>query len=250
MGRRDRERVPAIVPVRIWGTNRNERPFSEYVCTVNISGTGARLGGVRSPLAIGDTVGLQYRTRQARFRVVWTVESGVSWGNEVGLQCLQPEKNIWQTDLPEPAPDRYEVPDVKTRNYASRHRGRRSHTRFPISGYAFVSVAHGSAGFAAKLGDISLNGCYVETGTPLHAGRTLTLLLKIGNYEIRAAGVVRVLYEGVAMGIEFTHLNPADQRTLNELISRLKAAETPPPVALLDLMSISTKRIESEVEPG
>jgi len=43
MGRRDRERVPAIVPVRIWGTNRNEKPFSEHVCTVDISGTGARL---------------------------------------------------------------------------------------------------------------------------------------------------------------------------------------------------------------
>lgn len=155
--------------------------------------------------------------------------SGTSWGNEVGLQCLQPEKNIWQTDLPEPAPDRYEVPEVNARKYASRHRDRRSHTRFPISGVVFVGGARGSAGFAAKLGDISLTGCYVEADNPLQTGRTLTLLIKIGNHEIRAAGVVRVFYEGVAMGIEFTHLNPADQRTLNELISQLKAAETPPP---------------------
>ena len=85
MGRRDRERVAAIVPVRIWGTNREGTPFSEHVCTVNISGTGARLGGVHIPLSSGDTVGLQYRNRQARFRVVWLVESGTSWGNEVGL---------------------------------------------------------------------------------------------------------------------------------------------------------------------
>jgi hypothetical protein len=237
MGRRDRERVPAIVPVRIWGTNRNERPFSEHVCTVNISGIGARLGGVRTPLSNGDTVGLQYRNRQARFRVVWTVMSDSSWGTEVGLQCLQPEKNIWQTDLPEPAPDWFEVPETKVRKYATRHRDRRSHTRFPVSGDVFVGTERGSAGFAAKLGDVSLTGCYVETDNTLQTGRTLALLIKVGNHEIRAAGVVRVSYPGVAMGIEFTHLNPADRRTLSELISQLKAAETPPPPALLDLMA-------------
>jgi hypothetical protein len=237
MGRRDRERVPAIVPVRIWGTSRNERPFSEHVCTVDISGTGARLGGVRTPLSNGDTVGLQYRNCQARFRVVWTVMSASSWGNGVGLQCLQPEKNIWQIDLPEPAPDRFEVPATNVRKYATRHRDRRSHTRFPVSGDVFVGRERGSAGFAAKLGDVSLTGCYVETDNPWQTGRTLTLLIKIGSHEIRAAGVVRVSYPGLAMGIEFTHLNPADQRTLSELISQLKAAETPAPPALLDLMT-------------
>lgn len=174
MGRRDRERVTAIVPVRIWGTNREGKPFSEHVCTVNISGTGARLGGVLTPLSNGDNVGLQYRNRQARFRIVWIVASDASWGIEVGLQCLQPEKNIWQTDLPEPAPDSYEVPEVNARKYVSRHRDRRSHTRFPITGDAFiVAGTHGSSGFTAKLGDVSLTGCYVETGTPLQAGRAL-----------------------------------------------------------------------------
>lgn len=236
MGRRDRERVPAIVPVRIWGTNREGKPFSEHVCTVNISGTGAQLRGVRTPLSNGDTVGLQYRNRQARFRIVWIVASDTSWGIEVGLQCLQPEKNIWQTDLPEATPDRYEVPEVNTRKYVSRHRDRRSHTRFPISGDVLVAGTYGSSGFAAKLGDVSLTGCYVETGTPLQADRALTLLLKIGTGEIRAAGVVRVLYAGAAMGIEFTYLNPADQRALSELISQLQAAEAPP--ALLGSMAM------------
>jgi hypothetical protein len=163
------------------------------------------------------------------------VASDTSWGIEVGLQCLQPEKNIWQTDLPEPAPDRYEVPKVNARKYVSRHRDRRSHTRFPISGDVFVAGARGSAGFAAKLGDVSFTGCYVETGIPLRTGRTVKLLLKIGNHEIRAAGVVRVCYAGVAMGIEFTHLHPADQRTLHELIPQLHAAEAPP--ALLSSMA-------------
>jgi hypothetical protein len=60
MGRRDRQRVTAIVPVRIWGTDRDEKPFSVHVCTGNIGGTGVRLVGVRTRLSIGGTVGLGY----------------------------------------------------------------------------------------------------------------------------------------------------------------------------------------------
>jgi hypothetical protein len=225
MGRRDRQRVRAIVPVRIWGTDRDEKPFSEHVCTVNISGTGVRLVGVRTRLSIGDTVGLQYRNRLARFRIVWVVVSGTSRGDDLGLQCLQPEKHIWQTDLPGPAPDVYDAPESKSRGSESRGRDRRFLTRYPISGDVLVADASGSDRLSGKLGDISLTGCYMETSNPWQAGCVLTLMLKIGSFEIRAAGVVRVVYAGVAMGIEFTHLNPADQRALNHVITKLQGVE-------------------------
>ncbi len=108
MGGGDRERLPGIVPVRIWGSTSEDKPFSERVCTVNISGRGARLRGVRARLAEGDFIGLQYRSRQARFQVVWVAESDMSGESDVGIECLEPEKDIWQTDLPEPTPDLYE----------------------------------------------------------------------------------------------------------------------------------------------
>jgi hypothetical protein len=246
MGRRERERLPAIVPVRIWGTDCEGKPFSEHVCTVNISGAGARLGGVRAPLSKGDIIGLQFHSRQARFRIAWIVATGTSWGGEIGLQCLQPEKNIWQTALPEPAPDSFLVPEVNPRKYRSRRKDRRSHTRFPVSGHVFVGATRGSAGFPAKLGDVSLTGCYVETDRPMQTGSTLTLLLKIGNHEIKAAGVVRVFYEGVAMGIEFTHMNPADRRTLNELVSQLQGAEA----RLAMLSSMAMLQVSQRCDTG
>jgi hypothetical protein len=244
MGRRDRERVPGIVPVRIWGTNREGQPFSEHVCTVNISSAGARVVGVRTPLTPGDTIGVQYRARQARFQIVWVIDRATSGGSELGLQCLQPEKHIWQTDLPEPAPDKYEVPDVRPRNCERRYKDRRSHTRFPISGCVFIAGTRGTEGMSAKLGDISLTGCYVETSDPWQAGSAVTLLLKIGTNEIRAAGVVRVHYPGVAMGIEFTHLNPSDLRILNNLISKLElsdAAEAP--LATISAQSVAVQQL-------
>ena len=120
MGRRDRQRVTAIVPVRIWGTDRDEKAFSEHVCTANISGAGVRLVGVRIRLSIGDTVGLQYRNRQARFRIVWVGASGTSRGDELGLRCLEPEKNIWQTGLPGPSPDMYEAREPESPGSQSR----------------------------------------------------------------------------------------------------------------------------------
>ncbi len=108
MGGRDRERLPAILPVRIWGSTSEDKPFSEHVCTVDISARGARLRGVRARLAEGDFIGLQYRSRQARFQIVWVAATGTSGTSDVGIECLEPVKNIWQTNLPEPAPDLYE----------------------------------------------------------------------------------------------------------------------------------------------
>ncbi len=228
MGSRDRERVPGIVPVRIWGITCEDKPFSEHVCTLNISGKGARLRGVRASLAEGDFIGLQYRSRQARFQIVWISTTEKSRGSDVGLQCLEPEKDIWQADLPEPAPDLYVAAEVNSRRYVSCEPDRRLHTRYPVSGEVCVTRPHGSSDFAAKLGDVSLTGCYVQTCTPLESGCSLSLLIKIGNMEIRASGVVRVQYAGVAMGIEFTHLHPVDLGTLRRLVMQLQAAEVPP----------------------
>ncbi len=45
---------------------------------------------------------------KARFQVVWVAESDMSGESDVGIECLEPEKDIWQTDLPEPTPDLYE----------------------------------------------------------------------------------------------------------------------------------------------
>jgi hypothetical protein len=226
VGRRDRERVPAIVPVRIWGTTREGEPFTEHVCTVNISGTGARLGGVRAPLVVGDTLGLQYRNRQARFRVVWIGSRSTPTGTQIGIECFEPHKSVWQVTLPADAPDHYEIVQPRSRRYQRPGRERRLETRYPISGKAYVSSLYGGEGVWAKLGDISSNGCYLEMGHPFGTGRKLSLLLKVPHAEIEAVGFVRVSYPGTAMGVEFTMLHPDDRRRLNELIAYLKEVET------------------------
>jgi len=98
--------------------------------------------------------------------------------------------------------------------------------RFPVTGRAYVSRISGGAGVWAKIGDISLAGCYLQISEPVEVGRRLTLLAKIGNAELEVTGVVRVRYPGIAMGIEFTFMSKADRHTLSGLIAHLEEFDT------------------------
>ncbi len=224
MGRRGQARVHGILPVRIWGTDRDGHPFSEHVCTMDISAKGARLAGVHAPLAVGDSIGIQYRNRQARFRIKWiAVASGAAAETHVGVERLQPDKELWPVNLPAGGADPYEVPGIHKED--RRKIDRRRHTRFAVSGKACVSAVTGGQGVWVKVGDISLTGCYLETGDPLNVGHRVKLLIKVADTQIEANAVVRASYPASAMGIEFTFMSDADRRKLTYLIAQLEQCD-------------------------
>jgi hypothetical protein len=222
MGRRLQPRVKGILPVRIWGADHAGKPFAEHVCTIDISNKGVSLAGMRTRLSPGDTVGVQYHNRQARFRVAWVAPANVGSGNHVGLECLQPEKELWPVATPAEGHDSYVQSAARLREGPSSPEGRRAHTRFPVSGKAHVKKKGGRDGQWAKLVDISLTGCYLQTSDPLEVGRNASLSIKIAHDEFEATAVVRTCYPGIAMGLEFTFLSNADRRTLQRLIAHLR----------------------------
>jgi hypothetical protein len=226
MGRRLQPRVKGILPVRIWGSDREGKPFAEHVCTTDISNKGASLAGVRAGLSPGDTVGLQYRNRQARFRVAWVAPASEALGKNVGLECLQPEKDLWPVTPPTEGEDPYVHPEARLREEHSLRENRRTHTRFPASGKVYVSKVSGGDGLWATLGDISLNGCYLQTAEPMEVGRSTSLLIRIADQEFQATAIVRSCYPGIAMGLEFTFLSNADRSTLRSVIARLEEFDT------------------------
>jgi len=226
MGSRRQPRVKGILPVRIWGLDRQGKPFAEHVCTADISGTGASLAGVSAQLALGDTIGLQFRNRQARFRIVWITPASESAATRVGVECLQPDKNPWPVTPPGEEPDPYMKPEVRLHKYEKRESDARRATRFPITGQAFVSRISGGEGFWARICDISLAGCYLQTDEPLEVARRVALLIKTGAVELEATGVVRTHYARMAMGIEFTFMSKADRQTLAQLVSHLEECDT------------------------
>lgn len=228
MGRRIQPRVKGILPVRIWGADAEGKPFAEHVCTIDISNKGASLAGVRAPLSPGDTVGVQYRNRQARFRVAWVTPATEEQGKNVGLECLQPEKDLWPVETPTEGADPYVPVEARLRQQHSARENRRVHTRYPVSGAAYVKMLNGAGGRWAKLGDLSLSGCYLHTAEPLDVGRSLSVLIKIADHEFETAAIVRSCYPGMAMGLEFTFLSNTDRAALRSVIARLKELDIVP----------------------
>ncbi len=221
MGRRGQPRTQGILPVRIWGTDCDGHRFSEYVCTMDVSAKGTRLTGVRARLSVGNTLGIQYRNRQARFRIKWVAVTGSALTEtHVGVECLEPDKELWPIRLPVEGADVYEVPEVYKED--RRRSVRRRHTRFAVSGEACVFRVGGAQGVGVKVGLISLSGCYLQTSEVLNVGHRVTLLIKVADTQIEANGVVRFGYSTSGMGIGFTSMSAADRRKLTHLIAQLE----------------------------
>lgn len=99
MDRRSEPRIPAELPIRIWGIDSLSRPFLEVARVKNLSDGGAVLEGVQSKLKVGEVLDMQYGPYRAQFRIVWFGKLGSSQEGEVGLQRLPLEQCIWGIDL-------------------------------------------------------------------------------------------------------------------------------------------------------
>lgn len=90
-----------VLPVRVWGSDSAGKSFNVLAYTLDISSSGARLGGVRVPLSVGEAVTLQYKQQRALFKVAWVGRPGEKTHEQVGIYSLEPDKHIW-LEIPEP----------------------------------------------------------------------------------------------------------------------------------------------------
>ena len=88
-----------VLPIRVWGVDGSGQLFNQLAHTLDISRTGARLGGMRGMLAAGDSLTVQYKQKKAQFKVVWVGRPGSVGERQVGLASLEPDKYIW-IDIP------------------------------------------------------------------------------------------------------------------------------------------------------
>lgn len=95
MNKRAKERVKAVLPVKVWGNDTAGAPYTAVAHTLDITQTGARLGSVRRMFNIGDRLTLQYRQRKADFRVIWTKQLQGSNEFQIGLETITHENDPW-----------------------------------------------------------------------------------------------------------------------------------------------------------
>ena len=69
--------------------------------------------------------------------------------------------------------------------------------------------------------DLSLGGCYVQTGSPFPQSSAVDLCLRAAGLEIHTEGLVRVMHPSHGMGIEFPARTEEQRKSVGEFIEFL-----------------------------
>src|SRR5947209_17830818 len=101
MGTSTEPRKAVEVPVRVFGTDCDGRPFYERLTTVDVSLHRAKLRGLKAKLRLDEIVGLTYGKNKGHFRVKWIGTPGTATEGVLGLLNLNPGKPLWDFPLSE-----------------------------------------------------------------------------------------------------------------------------------------------------
>lgn len=105
---------------------------------------------------------------------------------------------------------------------------RRSHARYPCDGGAEIRQLGVEARVWARLTDISLGGCYLESMSPLPPGTIIRLVLIMKEQRLQAKGQVVVQHPHFGMGVQFVAMLDADRKMLESWVADLEAKARPP----------------------
>jgi hypothetical protein len=97
--RRRQDRIHAVLPVRVRGTDAYGASFEGLAHTLDLTPTGLRLGAIRRQLKVLDTLTILYHQHRLEFTVVWTKLLDGRSEYQVGLQAFSQEKEPRGTGL-------------------------------------------------------------------------------------------------------------------------------------------------------
>jgi hypothetical protein len=90
--------------IQVWVRviDRSGNPFVQIADTIDIAQSGARLDGLGYLTGPGEIVLVKRGWRKkARFRVVWIGQLGTPEANQVGICCVEGDKEIWPVPVTE-----------------------------------------------------------------------------------------------------------------------------------------------------
>jgi hypothetical protein len=218
IGKRAQTRMAAVYPIRLWGLDASGRPFIEAARTSDVSGGGALLTNVAVKVAVGDVIALRSGKEKCRFRIVWIGRHGTAEAGHLGLQSLEPEKQIWDLHLPEHNVDIYARPNQAEHRLSP---------RLPCSLSAEVGTANSAGRTRAFVTDISFGGCYVSMAAPPALECKLTIGLWFDERtRIWADGIVISHHPGFGIGVKFLNISRTNVQQLKDFLALIPQAET------------------------
>ena len=96
---RSDKRVHVALPIRITYWDEDNKPGLEMACTYDISASGARISKLRAVNKEGEIVAVERGRNKAYCRVVWVGDENSKLHGQIGLQCVEPDRNIWDQEL-------------------------------------------------------------------------------------------------------------------------------------------------------
>jgi len=101
---------------------------------------------------------------------------------------------------------------------------RRRTPRYPFVATAEVFDTLSGAKIAARVGELSLYGCYIEMTNPLPEGTTIKVRIDSGGRQLDASGKVLYLVPNLGIGVSFHDVSVRSLIVLKEwLILAAKA---------------------------
>lgn len=211
VGKRREPRKIVAVEVRVFGTDREGKVFSETVQTLDVSRGGVKLAGLKAKVAPDEIVGLTYGKNKVHFRVKWAGTPGTPSAGTVGLLNLAPEKPLWDFALPTGDVDAF---------LQQRDADRRRWPRVKCS----ISVEIRAAGqpiIWGKASDLSQGGCFVEMPIPLPAASEFDIALWLRETKLPLKGRVVSLAPGFGNGVCFLNTSSESQDLLRRFVESL-----------------------------
>ena len=221
------KRIHAALPIRVTYWDNDKKPLLEMACTYDISARGARVTGLRCVKQEGDIVVVERGRNRAFCRVVWIGEPNSELHGQIGIQCVESDRMMWEAELRE-FEEVYEViqKDNNQLRPAPRSGGpgsnRRRSQRFEAEGAAeLLKLGAESLQTAGGLKNLSEAGCLVSSKRILTPGSELKLVLNVGNYDLSIKGRVRHAVPELGLGIEFREIRKGDRQVLQFLLRKL-----------------------------
>lgn len=208
------------------GTDSRGNAYVVNAKATNISVSGACLlwpSGIAAP---ETKIEVECKGHKAWFQIHWVGNRARDGSRRIGIECLEPNKYIWdiqpkqwEPDTYEPRSERFSMGMLPMTPTAPSWPGGKERRQFPrrICAIEAQLTADGySVGIPVKIADISLGGCYIEMFSPLPRNSLLELSVKVDESVLRISGKVRSSQTGFGMGIAFTSMSPEDFEKLKK----------------------------------
>lgn len=223
------KRIQVALPLRVTCWDSQNRPRLELACTYDISARGARMTALRDVTEPGDIIAVERGRNRIFCRVVWLGGSNSARRGQIGVECLETERQMWETELRDLAEVYDPIPggwNIWGGGSLGGVRDRRRHSRFPIEGVAQLrNQGPNTTEIEAQLRDLSELGCLVTPQRTLLRGTELKLVLNVGNCDLGVKGQVRHVASDLAAGIQFREIRKGDRERLRHLLQQMAEQE-------------------------